>query len=221
MNSIWNASTYDAERRRLIPCFDDFYGAVGELIARACPEAPSILDLGAGTGILAAAIADRVPAAQLHLLDVSSSMLDQAARRLSGRDIRITVQPLDSELPPGPYHAIVSALAIHHLDDAGKRQLYTRILPALRLGGIFLNAEQVSGGSARLQDLFEAVHLDRARALGSSDEEIAGAVERMSYDKCTTAEEQIRWLREIGFEDSDCFYRSFRFAVFGGWKSMR
>jgi tRNA (cmo5U34)-methyltransferase len=54
--------------------------------------------------------------------------------------------------------------------------------------------------------------------LGSSDAEIAGAIKRMSYDQCATAEDQIRWLRELGFEDADCFYRSFRFAVFGAWK---
>jgi tRNA (cmo5U34)-methyltransferase len=218
MSNVWNASTYDRERRRLVPCFDEFYGTVGELIARFCPEAPRILDLGAGTGILSAAIAEREPAARLHLLDASAEMLGEASKRLSGRQVQVSVQPLDAELPAGPYHAIVSALAIHHLDDAGKRRLYARIFSALMPGGLFINAEQICGGSVRLQTLFEAVHLDRARALGSSDAEIAGAIQRMSYDRCSTMEDQIRWLKEIGFEDVDCFYRSFRFAVFGGWK---
>jgi tRNA (cmo5U34)-methyltransferase len=220
MSSVWNASTYDAERRRLIPCFDEFYGAVCELIVRLCPDAPCILDLGAGTGILSAAIVDRVPTARLHLLDASADMLRQASKRLSSRQFQVSVQPLDSDLPPGPYHAIVSALAIHHLDDAAKRRLYTRIFSALIPGGLFINAEQISGGSSRLQTLFEEVHLDRARALGSSDSEIAGAIQRMSYDKCSTAEEQICWFKEIGFEDVDCFYRSFRFAVFGGRRPL-
>ena len=68
-NTIWNADTYDAERRRLIPCFDELSSSASELIVRFCAESPRILDLGAGTGILSAAIAERVPAAQLHLLD--------------------------------------------------------------------------------------------------------------------------------------------------------
>jgi len=218
MSNVWNASTYDTERRRLIPCFDEFYGTVSELIVRSCPEAPRVLDLGAGTGLLSAAIAERVPMAHLHLLDASAEMLQQAARRLSGRQLQIAVQPLDAVLPPGPFDAIVSALAIHHLDDNGKRRLYSRILAELAPGGIFINAEQVSGNNPRLQSLFESVHLDRARALGSSDAEIAGAIQRMSYDQCASVDDQIRWLRELGFEDVDCFYRSFRFAVFGAWK---
>jgi tRNA (cmo5U34)-methyltransferase len=218
MSTVWNAESYDSERRRLVPCFDEFYGVVVELVARFCADSPRILDLGAGTGILSAAIVDRVANAQLHLLDASSEMLDKASKRLSGQHFELSVQSLDSDLPPGPFHAIVSALAIHHLTDLDKRNLYSSVLSSLTPGGIFINAEQVSGSSPRLQNLFEAVHLDRARALGSSQAEIAGALERMSYDRCATASDQIQWLDDLGFEDVDCFYRSFRFAVFGGWK---
>ena len=114
---------------------------------------------------------------------------------------------------------MVSALAIHHLTDADKRQLYARIFNVLAPAGIFINAEQVSGRSDRLQRLFEATHLERARALGSSESEIEGALERMSYDRCATVADQLEWLDQVGFKDVECFFRSFRFAVFGGWKA--
>ena len=218
MSTIWNASTYDTERRRLIHCFDEFYGTVVEIVARFCPYSPRILDLGAGTGILSAAIIHRVPTAQLQLLDASPDMLRQAANRLVEQQPRMFVQPLNADLPHGPFDAIVSALAIHHLNNTEKHGLYSRILSALSPGGIFINAEQVSGHSSRLQNLFEAVHLDRARELGSSEQEISEAVQRMSYDQCATVTDQVAWLTEIGFEDAECFFRSFRFAVFGAWK---
>jgi len=218
MSTVWNAITYDSERRRLIYCFDEFYGTAGELVARFCPDSPSILDLGAGTGILSATIVERVPTAKIHLLDASYEMLLQAANRLTKWQPRITVQSLSEELPEGPFDAIVSALAIHHLNDAEKRDLYNRILAALAPGGVFINAEQVSGRSARLQNLIEAVHLDHAHALGSSEVEIDGAIQRMSHDRCATVSNQVAWLDEIGFEDAECLFRSFRFAVFCGWK---
>jgi len=31
-------------------------------------------------------------------------------------------------------------------------------------------------------------------------------------------EEQCRWLREIGFQDVDCFWKYFELAIFGGIK---
>jgi tRNA (cmo5U34)-methyltransferase len=218
MSTVWNAVTYDSERRRLVPCFDEFYGAAAELVARCHPSAPRILDLGAGTGILSGAIVDRVAPGRLTLLDASADMLQRAATRLARCHPEILVQPLTAELPSGPYEAVVSALAIHHLSDADKRALYARILNVLSPGGIFINAEQVAGKSSRLQKLFETTHLDAARRLGSSDAEIEGAKERMSHDKCATVADQIAWLEQAGYEDSECFFRSFRFAVFGGWR---
>jgi tRNA (cmo5U34)-methyltransferase len=219
MTTVWNAITYDSERRRLVPCFDEFYGSAADLVARCFPSSPRILDLGAGTGILSAAIVDRVgPPARLTLLDVSADMLDLAATRLARCHPEIVVQPLTEELPSGPFDAVVSALAIHHLSDDEKRILYGDIFSVLSPGGIFINAEQVVGKSTRLQKLFEATHLDAARRLGSSDAEIDGAMERMSYDRCATVADQITWLEQAGYEDAECFFRSFRFAVFGGWR---
>ncbi len=31
--NIWNAQTFDGERRRLVPCFEQFYGTAVELVA--------------------------------------------------------------------------------------------------------------------------------------------------------------------------------------------
>ena len=57
------SSDYDAPRRRLIPCFDAFYGAAIELIAEwGPPPGARLLDLGAGTGLLAAWCAAPSPA---------------------------------------------------------------------------------------------------------------------------------------------------------------
>lgn len=218
MSNIWNASSYDAERRRLIYCFDEFYGTVADLVQRFCSTEPRILDLGAGTGILSAAILERVPKAQLHLLDVSPDMLAQATHRLSIMQTKTYVQSLIDSLPVGKYDAIVSALAIHHLSDDEKKSLYARIYESLTPNGLFVNAEQILGNSQRQQQLFESVHLERARALGSSEDEINRAIQRMTHDRCTPLREQLTWLEEIGYRDVDCYFRSFRFAVFAGFK---
>lgn len=163
---------------------------------------------------------DRIGAGRLILLDASAEMLQQAAARLAPWQPKIFVQALTAPLPAGPFDAVVSALAIHHLSDEEKKDLYARIFHALNPGGIFINAEQVAGSSNRLQQLFEATHLDGARSLGSSEDEVSRAIERMSYDRCSTVADQITWLVQAGYEDAECFYRWFRFAVFGGWRPL-
>ena len=143
-----HAEGYDAERRRLLPCFDAFYAAAVEAVGLSGRPPGRVLDLGAGTGLLAGFVAEAFPAARLTLLDGAGAMLAQARERL-GERASYVVGDLADPLPEGPWDAIVSALAIHHLDDPGKRDLFARVRAALAPGGLFVNAEQVSRARPR------------------------------------------------------------------------
>src|SRR5271169_5849693 len=77
------AGDYDRTRRQLVPCFDDFYRTVVERLPFASADAPRVLDLGAGTGLLAAKVLAAYPNAEITLVDVAGAMLAQARKRLS------------------------------------------------------------------------------------------------------------------------------------------
>jgi tRNA (cmo5U34)-methyltransferase len=215
------AGTYDESRRRLVPCFDDFYAtAVTFATADLPPDtAPRVLDLGAGTGLFSLLVAGVRPDAAFTLVDSAAPMLAEAERALSDRGIahEIRQQDLADPLPSGSYDAVVSALAIHHLPDAGKRDLARRIGAALSPGGVFVNAEQVAGETPRLDRRYDAMWEAGARALGSDDAELAAARERMTFDRPATVGDQLRWLTEAGLRDACCPYRNLRFAVLVAW----
>ena len=80
-----HAEGYDAERRRLLPCFDAFYAAAIEAVGLSERRPERVLDLGAGTGLLAGFVAQAFPAARLTLLDGAGAMLAQARERLRER----------------------------------------------------------------------------------------------------------------------------------------
>jgi len=214
------APGYDTARRKLVPCFDKFYGWAVRLLPFSGDDPIRMLDLGAGTGLLSAWILDAFPNARLRLVDISEPMLARARERFAGLAAPPVMEVLDYAHHPlgGPYDAVVSALSIHHLSDELKRDLFARTFAALRPGGVCINAEQVLGPTAALEEAYRQAWLDDARALGASEEEIDAALIRMQEDRCAPVETQLQWLREIGFEDADCWFKEGRFAVYSGRK---
>ena len=139
-------------------------------------------------------------------------MLEQARERLADR-ARYMAGDLTDPLPAGPWDAVVSALAIHHLRDADKARLFTRVREALRPGGVFVNAEQVAGSSPELDAHNLRRHEAAARSLGTDDAEWDAAVDRMRHDRKVTVEWHIAAFREAGFTDAECLFKDHSFAV--------
>ena len=103
-----------------------------------------MLDLGAGTGESSLALLARCPGASLTLFDESSEMLAAATVRLPEANVeRVVVADLRAPLPAGPFEVVISCLAIHHLDGAGKQTLFERVRAALEPGGRFVMGDVI------------------------------------------------------------------------------
>jgi tRNA (cmo5U34)-methyltransferase len=215
--------TYDRDRRILVPSFDLFYGTAAEVAALGRTGPVRVLDLGAGTGLLAAALASALPDASFVLLDEAPAMLDRALTRLAplGDRVSTVVADLRDPLPDGGFDVIASALAIHHLDDDEKAALYARAAAALVPGGVFVNAEQVAGPTPELDARYRERWDAHTRAIGADDEMLAAAAERMAIDLPSPVDTQLAMLRDAGLVDVDAIFRHWRFAVLAGWKAGR
>src|SRR5438552_6738970 len=97
-------------------------------VLRHGPREPHrVLDLGAGDALLLATVLEAFPAARGVALDFSPLMLEQARARLASFGPRAQTAEADLLSPawraaaPGPFDAVVSGFAIHHLPDERKR----------------------------------------------------------------------------------------------------
>ena len=212
------APGYDRLRRQLIPCFEDFYGAAVDLLGFPEGAAPNILDLGAGTGLLAERLLARWPRSRLVLVDLSTDMLHRARERFAGRGVQVELRAADYLADPlgGPYDAVVSALSIHHLPDAGKRALFRRAFAALRPGGRFVDADNVLAPTPALAARDRALWIARVKESGIGEPELAAALRRTRLDVLAPLPAQLSWLSRAGFDEVDCSYKWLHFAVFGG-----
>lgn len=190
-----------------------------------------ILDLGCGDGILGAALLQRYPKASGWLLDFSEPMLETAGHKLQGFGARAQTiladygQPGWVEKVTGPFDVIVSGYSIHHQPHGRKRSLYAELYGLLRPGGLFVNVEHVASATPWLSRLFDEAFVDGlyahelSRGGQRSREEVAQA-HYYRPDKAANllapVEVQCQWLREIGFQDVDCYFKLWELAVFGG-----
>ncbi|MBK8445199.1 MAG: class I SAM-dependent methyltransferase [Micropruina sp.] len=111
------AATWDDDPRKV-----DRARQAANAIAAEVPLDPSwrVLDYGAGTGLLAFALADRV--GEILLLDFSDGMVEAARRRIaeSGRaGMRAERHDLtQAPLPEGEqFDLVISMMVLHHVDD--------------------------------------------------------------------------------------------------------
>ena len=213
------APEYDAQRKWIIPLFEDFYDAAIHA-AEWNGKRPSILDIGAGTGLLASRLLKRYPEASLTLIDISESMLAVARKRFAGKEhFACLVRDYSREELGGPYDLICSALSIHHLEDYLKRSLYARIAEALNAGGVFVNAEQVEGETPGQQARYLAYWDTFLRKGPLPEEEWSRAIRRRdTLDRMTKLSVQLAWLREAGFNDVDVVFKNRSFVVMRGRK---
>ena len=221
--------------RAAIPLAQEQIGVMMSILRTREGAIESFLDLGCGDGILGAAILGEYPAARGVLADFSEPMLEQAREQLKEYADQIVFESLDYGNPNwvkriqsySPFDAVVSGYSIHHQPDDRKRQVYAEIFSLLSPGGWFVNIEHVSSAAQSNIDLFENHYVAARYAIEKhqgglrSFEQLAEEYKNRP-DKAANilapVELQCDWLREIGYEEVDCYFRIFELAVFAGRK---
>jgi SAM-dependent methyltransferase len=167
-----------------------------------------ILDIGSGDGRLLSLLLVHCASATGIALDFSPTMLERLRKKFGSEErVRVVEHDLDRLLPEmGMFDVVASSFAIHHLTHDRKRELYVEIWNRLRPGGVFCNLEHVASPNQRVHQRF----LD---ALGITAEK------EDPSNKLLDVESQLRWLREIGFQDVDCFWKWRELALLVGKKA--
>ncbi len=204
------------------------------------PSKPAyILDLCCGEGLLTRALLDKFPECQVYGLDGSPKMIAHVEKSLAAYGARFKAKQFDLAANdwrdfPFTVHAVVSSLAIHHLDGTEKQILFKDIASILAPGGSFVIADLIEpmnpfgrklaanawNEAVRQRSLELDSHLkgyDYFRELGWNHY-AESEPEPDSIDKPSSLFDQLKWLDEVGFTDVDVFWMKAGHAIFGGRK---
>lgn len=187
-----------------------------------------IIDLGCGNGFLTEILLRTYPEAKAICLDHSAPMIEQAKMILEPFADRCELMLADfshsiqSVAIPDSVDCIVSGYAIHHLPNHMKKSLYKTIYTLLKKGGIFINIEHTASATPTLEMLHDELFIDHLTAFNKGDRAQIAEQYYSRPDKTDNILErvdiQVEWLREIGFQHADCYFKWMELAVFGGVK---
>ena len=236
-DEVWKGEslvrTFIEEVRGGIPFAAEQIEVMRRLIAARGRPVTRFADLGCGSGVLAKSVLAWYAEAESTLIDFSEHMLD-AARRALGEHVpapRFVIADLGaadwlrSIADRKPFDVVVSGYAIHHLPDDRKRELYEEIFTLLVPGGMFLNIEHVASATTWIEEISDNLLVDSLyefhTSRGSEKDRDQVAHEFVHRpDKAANilapVDVQCDWLRGVGFEDVDCYFKVFELAVFGG-----
>jgi tRNA (cmo5U34)-methyltransferase len=207
---------YDDVIEKIIPGYAEQNSVLIDALELA--EGPArIADLGIGTGQLAARVLQTRAGAQVVGYDFSQKMLEQAASNLASFAERVDLVAADLgeiELAETAFDAVIAGLSIHHLEDSGKRDLFSKVHRALRPGGRFVIRDVVLGETAEETERFYEEWRAFIRSSGLDDADVLAA--HMVEDKPASLGDQMAWLEEAGFADVHVAWQRVNFAVFGG-----
>src|SRR6185436_12277642 len=106
--------------RSAIPRYDELQ----DQAVKAIPFAPArVLELGIGTGETSRRLLEVHPEAEVTGLDSTPEMVFSARELVA--DVRLA--RMEDPLPDGPWDLVIAVLAVHHLRDPQKQDLFRRV----------------------------------------------------------------------------------------------
>ena len=238
---------WDRMQERYLVARSDRFAVIAQVIRDTQKHPKVILDLGCGTGTLSLYLLKKIPNVHMVGIDVDPTLLPLARSRTFRFSDRTRFLQLDLrgktwvDSVPVPVDAVVSATALHWLNEQQLKRLYHQVSALLKPGGVFLNADHVGSDCPLIQDLWDKQRqtVQKAQRHDADDWDgfwkaylgSLGPKEQKARTRALGKWEGIEqglplaWhfdeLRRCGFSSVDCFWRHACDAVYGGLKNKR
>ncbi len=239
------ADTFNQLAQSFVPQYDFLQNEAINILDFNTDDKLTIVDLGAGSGILLEKILSKFTNAKCYYIDYSDDFMKVAKERLHTFKDRVTYikasfsddwqNQIDDKAD-----AIFSMSAIHHLSSENKKALYRKSYMALKNSGWFINIDEMKtiNEDAYVTSLHfwwnyfnEAKHNiphEKADYLIQWEKHFTNwkirNIDNISIKKQEGDDmhesflAQLDWLKDIGFSNVDLFVKYHLWCVIGGRK---
>lgn len=204
---------YDKVVLKMLPFYGEMHKEMIRLVNRKKNEAFAVFEAGFGTGTLTYRMLKAFPMAEVYGIDNSAANIVKAEEKLEGfKNFAYQVGDFNKTKFDKKFDYLVSALAIHHLSGEEKARYFKKSFKALKAGGRIIIGDIVKSRDERLW------HKYLVDKMGEEGEFRWQRHKSNKEDKPSTLAEQLRWLKEAGFNNVTYTKKWFNFYVFYGEK---
>ncbi|MBO4637074.1 MAG: methyltransferase domain-containing protein [Clostridiales bacterium] len=213
--SAYNSDIYDEKIVSTLPYYREYHNQIIDLIRAMCISDIKWLDTGCGTGTLAKKVLESRSDVSFTLCDPSEQMLQEAKKKLKGRDIEYIAQPSQSLSFSSEFDVVTAVQCHHYLKPEARRVAVENCYRALKDNGVFITFENIKMTSA-VSDSYALKRWENFLSdhLGSQ-EAVDHHINRRGVEVFPiTVEEHLKLLRSTGFRSADVLWTSYLQAGF-------
>ncbi len=215
--------SYDFLAEKSLPSYHEAHRI---LVAALCMDKDAefdVTDLGVGSGVTSAYILKNYPNARITGVDLFDEMLEDARVRLAPYKDRVTLVKSDNaeylKNTQGKVQVIVSAFCIHHLDERGKKEMFSLIHNSLLPGGRFLMLDLTTFDDPCVRELARKATIEHMKTNVEDEEYRKKWIHHWSEVNIPhPADRMGSWMRETGFENVEICFRNLEVAMLVGGK---
>lgn len=213
----YETKKYDDDIVRSIPGHEELHKHIDQIVQQdyVSRGKAKVLELGVGTGLTAERILGQMPNAEYTAIDFSEQMLAGARRRLSQYNVTFVNGDYSQIDLPNDNDLVVSVVGIHHQEtDDDKKSIFQRIYDSLNKTGTFIFGDLVTYRDPTEAALNEEKHFQHLVENAQDVESLKEWEHHHKYlNKLAPLEDQVGWLREVGFREVNLVYQKFNTAL--------
>jgi len=159
------------------------------------------LDLGVGTGLTSQLLQKNLPTSEFTVVDFSRNMLKCATKKLGRKNVHYIFGDYCKLKFKRKFDLIVSVVGMHHQNKAGKKKLFKKIYSLLKPDGVFIFGDLITYQDNRIAAMNNALHFNHLVKNATDKKTLADwAYHHMFLNELTPIEEQVIWLKKVGFK---------------------
>lgn len=219
-NSPQVVESYDAHIRKLIPGYELVHQQIQAVLNCYVAEDAHVLIIGCGTGYELGYLMALNPTWSFTVTELSENMLNQTRQRVEAAGqlhrVNFVLGSHTAFEEVSCFDAVLSILVTHFIPLSEKNEFLTKAFELLKPQGIFLSFDLMQTHSRFEQHVLP----EFCKMQGLSASQATKMMQRLEDDFELISQQHYQsLLREIGFDQINCFSQIFSYAAYCAFKT--